>query len=293
MRSVAYCELEGFAQANLVSKMEAGLLDAAPIWSDLRTFPYAKFRGLVDIAAAGIPCQPHSHAGKRKGGADERFLFDEWLDGLEHMRPGYIFIENVEGLLSSKMPDGTLCIRWTVERLEGMGYRVAAGLFSAAEVGAWHERRRVFILAANTQGRRIQGGWADGQQGVVPLGFPSLPDALSSLPPPCLEGHAVRYAHECRDVDGDREILYCPECRTDYADCVCVGPSMDDDFDYQEDSAGQLTAHTKPDISGDYDGPAAWVDRMRLLGNGVVPAVATKAFITLWNQLHIKPSTTL
>lgn len=155
MRLIGLCELEGFAQANLISKMEAGLMAQVPIWSNLLTFPYGKFRGLVDIAVAGIPCQPHSLAGKRKGGGDERFLFDDWLRGLEQMQPKYILIENVEGLLSSKMPDGTLCIAWTIERLEAMGYKATAGIFSAREVGAPHQRKRVFILA-HRDGKRGQ-----------------------------------------------------------------------------------------------------------------------------------------
>ena len=55
LRCLAYCELEGFAQANLISKMEKGLLDVAPLWNDLKTFPYGKFHGLVDILIAEIP----------------------------------------------------------------------------------------------------------------------------------------------------------------------------------------------------------------------------------------------
>jgi DNA (cytosine-5)-methyltransferase 1 len=164
MRLIGLCELEGFAQANLISKMEAGLMAQVPIWSNLLTFPYRKFRGLVDIAAAGIPCQPHSLAGKRSGGGDERFLFDDWLCGLEQMQPRAIFIENVEGFLSSKMPDGTLCVEWTIKRLEAMGYQSATGIFSAREVGAPHQRKRVFILAmANSTSDRFAGGLLNGE----------------------------------------------------------------------------------------------------------------------------------
>ena len=179
MRLIGLCELEGFAQANLISKMEAGLMAQVPIWSNLLTFPYRKFRGLVDIAAAGIPCQPHSLAGKRSGGGDERFLFDDWLCGLEQMQPRAIFIENVEGFLSSKMPDGTLCVEWTIKRLESMGYKVSWGIFSAREVGAPHQRKRVFILAhridKGSQGRKGEHGHVGcGSAGVLNK-WPSRP----------------------------------------------------------------------------------------------------------------------
>ncbi len=123
--------------------------------------------------------------------------------------------------------------------------------------------------------------WANGEQGVVSLDWAPLFDALSALPAPCLESHRVRFAHECRSVDEGGDTLFCPECKTDYGDCVCVGPNMDDDFDYTEDSKGQLTAHSKSEVHGGDDGLADWVDRMRLIGNGVVPATAERAFRVL------------
>jgi hypothetical protein len=60
LRTIAVSEIEAFACANLVAKMEAGLLDCAPIWTDLKTFPWADFRDRVDILSGGYPCQPFS-----------------------------------------------------------------------------------------------------------------------------------------------------------------------------------------------------------------------------------------
>ena len=149
LRTIAYCEREAFAVANLVDKIEAGRLDAAPIFTDVCTFPWKSFAPFMagGIMSFGFPCQPVSCAGKRKVAEDERWLFDVCADGIEILQPGITFAENVEGLLSAKMPDETPVIAHIFERLEGLGYEVEAGIFSAAEVGAPHRRKRVFILA--------------------------------------------------------------------------------------------------------------------------------------------------
>lgn len=245
LRTIAYVEREAYPAANLAAKIEAGRLDAAPIWSDLLDFPYGKFRGLVDIAAAGIPCQPHSHAGLRKGGGDERFLFGDWLRGLQQMRPRCILIENVEGLLTSQMPDGTLCIRWTLERLERMGYRTASGIFSAEECGAPHIRKRVWILA-----------YADSERGQGSECF--LRDA-------CQIGQGRSDSAADSDIgdawkwpSGPEQTLqrWWEPART------------------IESSMGRKSA-----------GSAVVLDRLRLLGNGVVPATAALAFRTLAREL--------
>lgn len=140
LRSVALCEIEAFACANLVAKMEAGLMEPAPIWTDLKTFPWAEFSGRVDILTGGYPCQPFSAAGKRLGTDDPRHLWPFIASGIRILRPKLCFFENVEGHIS-------LGLREVIGELEQMGYKVSWGIFSAREVGAPHQRKRVFILA--------------------------------------------------------------------------------------------------------------------------------------------------
>lgn len=153
LRTIAYSEIETFACENLVAKMEAGHLDPAPIWTDLKTFPWASFHGLVDVLSGGYPCQPFSLAGKRLGHEDPRHLWPFIADGIASMRPRLVFFENVEGHISQGL-------REVIADLAGLGYRVEApsgdptwGIFSAEEVGAPHQRKRVFILAVDNSER--------------------------------------------------------------------------------------------------------------------------------------------
>jgi DNA (cytosine-5)-methyltransferase 1 len=121
-------------------------LDPAPIYTDLKTFPYEQFRGKVDILSGGFPCQPFSSAGKRKATDDPRHLFPFIADGIRKCKPRIVFLENVQGILSCKTGDGEPVLQYVLRELEQMGYRATAGIFSAEEVGAPHQRKRVFIL---------------------------------------------------------------------------------------------------------------------------------------------------
>jgi DNA-cytosine methyltransferase len=167
LREIAYVEREGFPVANLVAKMEAGELDAAPVFTDVKTFPYRKFRGLVDILSGGFPCQPFSAAGKRKATEDPRHLFPYIADGIRECQPRIVFLENVAGIISAKTGDGDSVLQYVLKELEGLGYRATAGIFSAEEVGAPHQRKRVFIMAYRNSvrydGRELSdrdGGWS-------------------------------------------------------------------------------------------------------------------------------------
>jgi DNA (cytosine-5)-methyltransferase 1 len=136
---VAFVEVEAAIIENLVVGMEAGKLAPAPVWANIKTFPWRAFHGKIFLFLGGYPCQPFSSAGKRKGKADPRHLWPHIERGIFTARSVCVFFENVYGHLSLGFDQVT-------ESLRSMGYAVEAGVFTASEVGAPHKRARVFIL---------------------------------------------------------------------------------------------------------------------------------------------------
>ena len=147
LRTIAHCEIEAYAIANLIAKMEEGQLAACPVFTDIKQFPFRELRGKVTILSAGFPCQPFSSAGKRQATEDPRHLWPWIANGVSAMRPEYCFFENVPGIISSTTADGESVLKYVLRDLEQRGYKCTWGIFSAHEVGAPHQRKRVFILA--------------------------------------------------------------------------------------------------------------------------------------------------
>lgn len=141
-RVVCHVEREAYCAEVLAARAEEEGVAPPPCWSDLRAFDGKPWRGVVDCLTAGYPCQPFSYAGKRAGERDPRHLWPHVARVIAEVRPGVVFLENVAGHLTLGFP--------VVRReLEGLGYRVTAGLFTASEVGAPHRRTRLFILAVD------------------------------------------------------------------------------------------------------------------------------------------------
>ena len=322
LREIAYVEREGFAAANLVSKMEAGELDAAPVFTDVKTFPYGKFRGCVDILSGGFPCQPFSTCGKREGVEDPRHLFPFFRDGIRDCQPRIVFLENVEGIISAKTGEGESVLQYVLGELEGLGYRATAGIFSASEVGAPHQRKRVFILAessgagqqalrdklrAKRTARLISESseLADSsserlQRKLFSSGVNSERRKESDGPPSSScrirqneladsdsrGGVEDRESNQLRAEGSVKSPIHRWPSRPGQAQEEWEEPRVIADSYTEVEGQAESRLGRATDGSFSRVHPTAnRVDRLRLLGYGVVPATAAKAFVTLLKRL--------
>ncbi len=146
VRTVGYVEIERYCQEILQARIRDGWLDDAPIWDDVHTFDGEPWRGVVDIVTAGFPCQPFSHAGKRKGGLDDRNLWPQTVRVIRAVRPRLVLLENVSGLLSVRRR-GRYYVQEIFRHLAESGYDAVWKSIPASDAGAPHKRLRWFCLA--------------------------------------------------------------------------------------------------------------------------------------------------
>lgn len=137
-----FVEWEEYPRGAIIAAQRAGYFAPAPIWDDLTTFDARPLAGAIDTLIAGYPCQPFSMAGKRLGEDDPRHLWPHVARVARELGPTleWLFLENVAGHV-------TLGAETVLRELWDMGFTPAAGIFSAGETGAAHERQRWFCVA--------------------------------------------------------------------------------------------------------------------------------------------------
>lgn len=147
LRCVGYVERDPYCQRVIRARIADGWLDDAPIWDDVDTFDGPPWRGLVDGIFAGFPCPSFSVAGKGLAGEDPRNKWPSTIRIIREVRPRFVFLENVPGLLSgSHGYFGTV-----LGELASAGFDAQWCVLSAEDVGAPHIRKRVWVLAAHPQ----------------------------------------------------------------------------------------------------------------------------------------------
>ena len=116
-----------------------------PIEGDIRNVKGTEFE--ADVITGGFPCQPFSVAGKQKGTNDNRYLWPEMFRLIKEVKPEFVIGENVQGIIN--LQDG-MVLRQVLNDLESENFEVQCFVIPASGIGAWHQRKRVWIVAANT-----------------------------------------------------------------------------------------------------------------------------------------------
>ena len=149
---VCAVEIEPYCQQVLSARQQDGCIPWFPIFDDVQTFDGKPWRGKVDVVCGGFPCQDISCAGKGAGIDGERSgMWGEMARIIGEIRPQYAFVEN------SPMLVGRGLAR-VLGDLAEMGYHARWCVLGAADVGAPHQRDRIWILATNTNLRRCNNG---------------------------------------------------------------------------------------------------------------------------------------
>jgi len=138
-RIVCAVEWEPYPASVLCARQNDGFLPPFPVWDDVQTFDGKPWRGIVDVVSGGFPCQDISAAGKGEGIDGERSgMWREMARIIHEVRPRFVFVENSPMLTSRGLGR-------VLGDLASMGFNARWGVLGAADVGAPHQRDRIWI----------------------------------------------------------------------------------------------------------------------------------------------------
>jgi DNA (cytosine-5)-methyltransferase 1 len=238
IETVAFCERDKYCQRVLAKHWPD-----VPICNDIHDLKGNDY-GTIDIITGGFPCQPYSLAGERRGNKDDRALWPQMLRVISEARPAWVLGENVPGIV-------TLALDGVLADLEGEGYACETLCIPACGVDAKHRRERVWIVAHAT-GSRINGESRDICKAQWGSGV-------------ALCGEFVGTSQNVANTDSQRG---------------CCGTTGVENASH----AGQSSCHWKNEADWFTEsgmgrmahGVSRRVDRLRGLGNAIVPQVAAE-----------------
>jgi DNA (cytosine-5)-methyltransferase 1 len=271
-RTVAAVEIEDYPRRVLLQRQADGLLPRFPVWDDICTFDGHPWRGKVDVISGGFPCQDISAAGKGDGLDGERSgLWTHMARVVSEVRPPFVFVEN-SPMLTTR--GGTRVIA----DLTQMGYDTKWTVMGAADIGAPHQRDRMWIVSRQREflshPQHDRNGRREQQQ-------ESPTQAVGTV------AHTQRKGLEGQPDSGEQEVSWTgsgsPLANTENKGDVWREWELG--FTQQKynsggspiDGSGEWWS-VEPSVGRVANGVAHRVDRLKAIGNGQVPLCAATAW---------------
>jgi DNA (cytosine-5)-methyltransferase 1 len=252
-RTVCAVEWEPYPASVLCARQNDGFLPPFPIWDDIQTFDGRPWRGIVDVISGGFPCQDISAAGKGAGIDGERSgMWREMARVVSEVRPRFVFVENSPMLV-------TRGLERVLGDLTSLGYDTRWTVMGAADVGAPHQRDRIWIrsVLANTNLSQCK---RERESIGVLEGFPRVGDGGAMVP---------NTTSKRQQGQGQYE-------QSLYKKTNCYGQTNN-----VKPIGGSNIWATEPDVGRVANGVAARMDRLTAIGNGQVSEVARRAWEAL------------
>ena len=264
--TVCAVEWEPYPASVLCARQNDGLLSPFPIWDDVQTFDGRPWRGIVDVVSGGFPCQDISAAGKGAGIDGERSgMWKHMARVVSEVRPRYVFVENSPMLV-------TRGLERVIGDLTALGYDTKWTVMGAADVGANHQRDRIWIVAHANNARFER--WD--QQPQSGNGQRDMANTTELFSNGGNDNAGISMERETQPEFGD----YCGEGNISNANLSQqqgrrVSSRVDQKHAY---ACNSRWWQTEPDVGRMANGVAAGVDRLKAIGNGQVPLCAATAW---------------
>lgn len=256
---IGYVEINEYCQRVIAQRIADGILDRAPIFTDVREFLESgaaeQYRGFADVVTGGFPCQPFSVAGKQQGENDPRNMWPATIAIIRAVRPRFAFLENVPGLLARSHR----YFEKILKDLAESGYDARWRIISAAEVGAPHKRDRLWIVADDMRdGIGLQQELSD-RKGQADVDHDGQERVVADSGSQGLQGSTQ---NQFTGVYGSYEPFQRGELMRGITEAGRDWP-------------------TEPGVGRVADGVANRVERIKALGNGQVPVCVAAAWTLL------------
>ena len=291
-RTVCAVEWGHYPACVLVARQNDRILPAFPVWDDVQTFDGRPWRGIVEVISGGFPCQDISSAGKGAGISGARSgMWSHMARIIGEVRPRYVFVENSPMLVIRGL--GTV-----LGDLAALGFDARWGVISAADVGAPHQRDRIWIVATNTRhGEQRQQKSFVQQKCSKSIGKKSgnLCENISNADDITdSEIQRCRKTGELRRDESSQWITGSSQKMADASHIRSCSPPTDRELERQRRPAissldcqwwdrepGQTSREIESGLGRVVNGVAAGVDRLKAIGNGQVSLVAATAWSIL------------
>ena len=287
-RPVCAVEVDDYCQRILEHRKRDGMLPSdMEVHGDIKTFDGRRWRGRADIVAGGFPCQDISSAGKGAGLDGERSgLWWEMLRVVREVEPRYVFVENTPMLLIRGFDR-------VLGSLADLGYDAEWCVLSAADCGAPHLRKRLWIVGRHTNSDNERAKREIPKQNTHTSGVGE--DAAHPDRKRCLGEAGARQDDAGRDQSANmgNEVAD-PDSGRQQGIAQCdLGTQAGQQAPQRGDAIGQGLSRTaadwwatEPDVGRVAHGVASRVDRLKAIGNGQVPIVAASAWRILEERLN-------